>query len=190
MKPPVSRLPSCMQMNQYKGRAWLHRLLSFLCYTDNWGGSLLSVSHIEMMEREKETACTEGSGKINKRKSWQKKHRDSRFPIRQRWNGMWNILEELSSAKCHWAGCGWWWRAGGGAAGLAGDETRSAALASLPRQLIYSCWRLAERKYTPGGLALESYCSTSPEICDLSAGFILGCSFFFVLCCNIIKENM
>lgn len=61
------------------------------------------------------------------------------------------------------------------------DETRSAAaLASLPRQLISaSCWRLAERKYTPGGLALESYCSTSTEISDLSAEFISGCSLSF-----------
>lgn len=62
---------------------------------------------------------------------------------------------------------------GGGAAGLEGDETRSVALASLPRQLISaSCWRLAGRKCTPGGLALESCCSTSTEISDLRTGFI------------------
>lgn len=71
---------------------------------------------------------------------------------------------------------------GGGAAGLAGDETRAAALASLPRQLISaSCWRLAERKYTPGGLALESCGSTSTEISDLSSPqFTLGCSHSLV----------
>ena len=51
---------------------------------------------------------------------------------------------------------------------------RSAALASLPRQLISaSCWRLAERKYAPGGLALESCCSSSTEISDLTAEFFL-----------------
>lgn len=62
---------------------------------------------------------------------------------------------------------------GGGAAGLEGDETRSVALASLPRQLISaSCWRLAGRKCTPGGLALESCCSTATEISDLRTGFI------------------
>ncbi len=76
-------------------------------------------------------------------------------------------------------------------AGLEGDETSSAALASLPRQLIsVSCWRLAERKYAPGGLALESCCSTFTEISDLSIEFIFGCSHLLVLCWNISKENM
>lgn len=80
---------------------------------------------------------------------------------------MWNILGGLSGAKCHWAGWG-----GGG--GLGGDETSSAALASLPRQLISaSCWRLAERKRTPGGLWLWKLAAAlQPEI----SGFISGCS--------------
>lgn len=81
--------------------------------------------------------------------------------------------------------------AGGGAAGLEGDETRAAALASLPRQLISaSCWRLAERKYAPGGLALESCCSTSTEISDLNSEFTLGCSHLLVLRWNAINENV
>lgn len=84
---------------------------------------------------------------------------------------------------------------GGGAAGLEGDETRSVALASLPRQLISaSCWRLAGRKCTPGGLALESCCSTSTEISDLRTGFIffwlLTLTLAFSLLERQAKENM
>lgn len=72
---------------------------------------------------------------------------------------------------------------GGGAAGLERDETRSVALASLPRQLISaSCWRLAERKYTPGGLALESFCSSSTDLSDLRTEFTYGCSHLLFLC--------
>lgn len=78
---------------------------------------------------------------------------------------------------------------GGGAAGLGRDETRSAAFSSLPRQLISaSCWRLAERKYTPGGLALESCCTTSTEMSDLRAEFIFGCSHLRFLHWKVRKE--
>lgn len=67
-----------------------------------------------------------------------------------------------------------------GHAGLGGDETRSAALASLSTQLIStSCWRLAERKYTSGGLTSESCCSTSTEASDLDSQFTFCCSHVF-----------
>lgn len=76
---------------------------------------------------------------------------------------MWNRLEGLAGAKRREGGRREVWGGGGegGAAGLGGDERRGALWYSLPRQLISaSCWRLAGRKRSAGGLALETRCST------------------------------
>lgn len=55
-----------------------------------------------------------------------------------------------------------------GDGGLEEDEARSFALAPRLNQLISaSCRRLAERKHTPGGRALEGFCSSASEISDL-----------------------
>lgn len=149
-----------MQMNQYKGHAWFHRLRSHFSAAQTTEGLVCCVSHTEMMEK-KETADVEG--RARRTKDMQKKkeimtekktQRDSRFPISRRRNGMWNIYWKdcpvLSVSQ--WGGEVVEEDGGWGAAGLGGDETRSVGLSS--RQLISaSCWRLAERKNTAGGLA-------------------------------------
>lgn len=106
---------------------------------------------------------------------------------------MWNILEGLSGVteRGGEVRVGMVTGRGGGreVGGLEGDETRSSASASLPRQLISaSCWRLAERKYTPGGLASESCCSTSTEISDQSIEFISCCPDLLVLLFLLVHQ--
>lgn len=105
---------------------------------------------------------------------------------------MWNILEGLSGVTERGGEVRVGMVTGGGGrevGGLEGDETRSSASASLPRQLISaSCWRLAERKYTPGGLASESCCSTSTEISDRSIEFISCCPDSLVLLFLLVHQ--
>lgn len=148
-------------MNRFtKRRSGFCRLDSFFYNTDNWGGSLLSVPHAEMIKQETEMAKKK---RLGRKKEWPEKETrtDFRFPIRVRWNRMWDIWEGLSRAECHrgprWIRRRW-------------NETRGAALASLSTQLISTgCWRLAERRRTPGGLASESCCSTSTQASDLDS---------------------
>lgn len=64
IKPPVSRPPSCMQMNQYKGRAWFHRLRPHFFATQTTEELVYCVSHIEMMDKKKIDA--EGRGRTKK----------------------------------------------------------------------------------------------------------------------------
>ena len=102
IKPPVPRPPSRMQMNQYKGRAWFHRLHTHLSATPTTEGLVYCVYHIERI------GGGGGTQKKNVGKKMeimtQRNTENSRFPISHRWDGTWNMSEGLSTAKCHRAG--------------------------------------------------------------------------------------
>lgn len=126
IKPPVSRPPSCMQMNQYKGRAWFHRLRPHFFATQTTEELVYCVSHIEMMDK-KNRRWGERKNKENVKKHHDRKKTETPGFKLVGCGIYWTDRPVLSVTEQggEVVVVGRWWV--GGAAGLEADETRRVA---------------------------------------------------------------